>query len=262
MRVIFDQNPRRLYLQAFDVDADSWKNAWVASVSEDLSVVELTMDYGNDMPTNKPMNAPSKQPTNVHSENPTKFPTYHPILATANPTLNPTIKPPTPGPPSDYQRLDYGEAACPEGLEIQSESECSQAIAALGITDGGDPWTGSRATMPKGCSLQKATDSMVFNTGEGGSGRHDLAPVCKFTGTSEPVPTPGPLFDYQKLDYGEAACLEGLEINSESECSLAIAALGITDGGDPWTGSRTTMPKGCSLQKATHSMVFNTGEGG
>merc|ERR1712157_538786 len=169
---------------------------------------------------------------------------------------------PTPGPLSDYQKLDYGEAACPEGLEIESESECSEAIAALGITNGGVPWTGSRTTMPKGCSLQKATDSMVFNTGEGGSGRHDLAPVCKFTGTSEPVPTPGPPSDYQKLDYGEAACLEGLEINSESECSLAIAALGITDGGDPWTGSRTTMPKGCSLQEATDSMVFNTGEGG
>jgi len=99
----------------------------------------------------------------------------------------PTAPTPTPGPPSDYQKLDYGETACPEGLEIESESECSQAIAALGITDGGDPWTGSRTTMPKGCSLQETTDSMVFNTGEGGSGRHDLAPVCKFKGTSEPT---------------------------------------------------------------------------
>merc|ERR1711862_903796 len=81
------------------------------------------------------------------------------------------------------------------------------------------------------------------------AGRHDLAPVCKFTGTSEPVPTPGPPSNYQKLDYGDAACLEGLEIASESECSLAIAALGITDGGDPWTGSRTTMPKGFLCRK-------------
>merc|ERR1712157_143572 len=84
-----------------------------------------------------------------------------------------------PGPPSDYQKLDYGEDACPEGLEILSESECGEAIAALGITNGGTPWTGSRTTMPQGCSLQKDTDSKVFNTGEGGSGRHDLAPVCK-----------------------------------------------------------------------------------
>merc|ERR1712038_404137 len=180
-------------------------------------------------------------------------PTTRPSTTTSPMTPPPTTpRPepttPTPGPPSDYQKLDYGEDACPEGLEIESESECSEAIAALGITDGGTPWTGSLTTMPKGCSLQKETNTMVFNTGEGGSGRHDLAPVCNLK--------------YQKLDYGEDACPEGLEIESESECSEAIAALGITDGGTPWTGSLTTMPKGCSLQKETNTMVFNTGEGG
>merc|ERR1712165_670169 len=158
----------------------------------------------------------------------------------------------TPEPPN-YQKLDYGEDACPGGLEIESVSECSEAIVALGITNGGTPWTGSRTNMPKGCSLQKATDSRIFNTGEGGSGRHDLAPVCKFTGTPEPP-------NYQKLDYGEDACPEGLEIESVSECSEAIVALGITNGGTPWTGSRTNMPKGFSLQKATDSRIFNTGE--
>merc|ERR1712107_583588 len=129
-------------------------------------------------------------------------------------------------------------------------------------------WIGSRTTMPKGCSLQETTNTMVFNTGEAGSGRHDLAPVCKLTGTPEPTtkPTNQPTTDgtptYQKLDYGEDACPEGLGIVSESECSVAIAALGTTNGGTPWIGSRTTMPKGCSLQKATNTMVFNTGEGG
>merc|ERR1712157_300380 len=161
----------------------------------------------------------------------------------------------TPEPPSDYQKLDYGEVACPEGLEILSQSECNEAIAALGITNGDNPWIGSRTTMPKGCSLQKDTDSTIFNTGEGGSGRHDLAPVCKSRGPPEPP-------NYQKLNYGEDACPEGLEIQSESECSEAIAALGITNGDKPWTGSRTTMPKGCSLQKDTDSTIFNTGEGG
>merc|ERR1712232_845270 len=58
---------------------------------------------------------------------------------------------------------------------------------------GGDPWTGSRTTMPKFCSLQKATDTMVFNTGPGGSGRHDLAPICRLKGTATlPEPTPAP----------------------------------------------------------------------
>merc|ERR1712176_13132 len=112
----------------------------------------------------------------------------------------------TPEPPSEYQRLNYGDVACPAGLEILDESECGEAIAALGITNGGTPWTGSRTTMPQGCSLQKDTDSKIFNTGEGGSGRHDLAPVCKSGGAPEPPS------DYQRLDYGDVACPEGLEI--------------------------------------------------
>jgi len=116
-----------------------------------------------------------------------------PPQSTPSPTT-PQSEPtaPTPGPPSDYQKLDYGEDACPEGLEIKSEGECSEAIAALGITEGGKPWTGSRNNMPKGCSLQKDTNNMVFNTGEGGMGRQDLAPVCKLTGDPDPT-TPSPV---------------------------------------------------------------------
>merc|ERR1712039_208222 len=162
-----------------------------------------------------------------------------------------------------YQKLDFGADACPAGLGIESEGECSAAIASLGVTGGGDPWTGSRTTMPKGCSLQKTTDSMVFNTGAGGSGRHDLAPICKARGsatTPEPTPVPMPSTPtYQKFDFAADACPAGLEIESEGECREAIESLGVTDGGSSWTGSRTTMPKGCSLQKTTDSMVFNTG---
>ena len=91
-----------------------------------------------------------------------KTPSQPTTLPQSTPSRTPTT--PTPGPPSGYQKLDYGEDVCPEGLEIESESECSEAIAALGITNGGDPWTGSRTTMPKGCSLQKATDS-IFQHG-------------------------------------------------------------------------------------------------
>jgi len=120
--------------------------------------------------------------------------------------------------------------------------------------------------MPKYCSLQKATNTMVFNKGSGGSGRHDLGPICRLTGTATPpAPTLPPTLgepEYQKLNFGADACPAGLEIESESECSEAIASLGVTEGGSPWTGSRTTMPKYCSLQKATDTMVFNTGSGG
>merc|ERR1740121_683237 len=163
-----------------------------------------------------------------------------------DPTLVPTPRPrpqPTPRPPTDgtakYEKLDFGSEACPAGLEIESEGECSEAIASLGVTDGGSPWTGSRTTMPKFCSLQKATDSMVFNLGPGGSGRHDLAPICRTATLPEPTPAPRPPTDgtakYEKLDFGAEACPAGLEIESEGECSEAIASLGVTDGGSPCT---------------------------
>merc|ERR1711879_863550 len=107
--------------------------------------------------------------------------------------------------------------------------------------------------MSKGCNLQKNTHTMVFNTGPGGSGRHGLAPVCRLEGTATPPdPTPAPSY-YQKLDFGADACPAGLEIESESECSQAIASLGMTGGGNPWIGSRTSMSKGCNLQKNTHT---------
>merc|ERR1712007_76683 len=132
-----------------------------------------------------------------------------------------TTKAPTDGTPK-YQKLDFGADACPAGLEIESESECSEAIASLGVTEGGSPWTGSRTTMPKYCSLQKATDTMVFNRGIGGSGRHDLAPICRLTGTAtQPKPTLAPTLgtpEYQKFDFGADACPEGLEIESQGEC--------------------------------------------
>merc|ERR1719262_537482 len=115
-----------------------------------------------------------------------------PSQPTPRPTPRPDPRPPTHG-TDKYQKLNFGADACPAGLEIESEGECSEAIASLGVADGGSPWIGSRTTMPKFCSLQKATDTMVFNTGNGGSGRHDLAPICRLKGTATPPePTPAP----------------------------------------------------------------------
>ena len=86
-----------------------------------------------------------------------------------------------------YQRFPYYWPNCPDGFEITSQEECSEAIAYLGVTNGGSPWIGSRTTMPKGCNLQKATNSMIFNTNPNGNQRrHDLAPVCKWTGEEAP----------------------------------------------------------------------------
>eukprot|EP00588_Corethron_pennatum_P003003 CAMPEP_0194298052 /NCGR_PEP_ID=MMETSP0169-20130528/59949_1 /TAXON_ID=218684 /ORGANISM="Corethron pennatum, Strain L29A3" /LENGTH=443 /DNA_ID=CAMNT_0039047993 /DNA_START=189 /DNA_END=1517 /DNA_ORIENTATION=- len=85
-----------------------------------------------------------------------------------------------------YQRFPYYWPDCRDGFVIKTQEECSEAIATLGIKNGGKPWTGSSTTMPSGCSLQKNTDSAVFNTGPTGQRRHDLAPVCKWTGKEAP----------------------------------------------------------------------------
>jgi len=86
-----------------------------------------------------------------------------------------------------YQRFPYYWPHCPDGFDITTQEECSDAIAYLGVTNGGTPWTGSRTTMPRFCSLQKNTDSTIFNTDPTGDQRRwDLAPVCKWTGEEAP----------------------------------------------------------------------------
>ena len=86
-----------------------------------------------------------------------------------------------------YQRFPYYWPNCPDGFDIPTQEECSEAIASLGVTNGGTPWTGSRTNMPRFCSLQKNTDSTIFNTDPTGDGRRwDLAPVCKWSGEEAP----------------------------------------------------------------------------
>merc|ERR1719356_2239232 len=97
----------------------------------------------------------------------------------------PTPRPPTDGAPK-YQRFPYYWPHCPEGFEITSQKECSQAIESFGVTNGGTPWTGSSSGLPRFCTLQKKTDSTIFNQGPTGKRRHDLAPVCHWTGEEAP----------------------------------------------------------------------------
>ena len=49
--------------------------------------------------------------------------------------------------------------------------------------------------MPRFCSLQKKTDTMIWNEVAAGSGRHDLAPVCLFF-AAPPSLSPGVCTDY------------------------------------------------------------------
>merc|ERR1740121_1770503 len=215
---------------------------------------------GEEAATPEPTSAPMPQPM--------------PLPTPPQPTPPQPVPLPTPSPPTDgtpkYQRFPYHWPRCPEGFDITSEEECSEAIASLGVALGDTPWTGSAAGMPRFCSLQKDTDSMVFNHGSSGNTRrHDLAPVCKWTGeeaatpepTSAPMPQPMPLPTppqptppqpvplptsspptdgtpkYQRFPYHWPHCPEPFDITSEEECNEAIASLGVTNGDTPWTGS-------------------------
>ena len=93
-----------------------------------------------------------------------------------------------------YQRLNYWDPGCPAEFEITTEEECRRAITSTGAKDF-NALTFSKTTMPRGCSVQKNSNTMIFNEGTGGSGRNDLAPVCKWTGTPTPDPAPAPVPD-------------------------------------------------------------------
>ena len=91
-----------------------------------------------------------------------------------------------------YQRLNYWDTGCPAEFEITTQEECRRAITSTGAKDF-DALTFSKTTMPRGCSVQKNSNTMIFNEGAGGRGRNDLAPVCKWTGTPTPDPAPVPV---------------------------------------------------------------------
>mmetsp|Transcript_172603 Transcript_172603/g.548054 ORF Transcript_172603/g.548054 Transcript_172603/m.548054 type:complete len:126 (-) Transcript_172603:94-471(-) len=88
-----------------------------------------------------------------------------------------------------YTKLSYGASGCAAGREIASEGECRRAIASLGL-DPQPSWSGSDGSVPPLCSMreQDAGDGQhmhwnVLGEGEVGSGRDDLAPVCRAAAT-------------------------------------------------------------------------------
>ena len=114
------------------------------------------------------------------------------------PSLTPAPTPaPTPDAPPEYQKLNRLKPGCPAEFEITTLEECRRAITSLGVTDFGNwpPYLSpGRKGMPRGCSLSPE-NTMIWNEIAVGDGRHDLAPVCKWTGTPTPpelAPAPVP----------------------------------------------------------------------
>jgi len=135
--------------------------------------------------------APAPTPAPAPMPVPTPPPTP---ASTPPPTPAPTPPTPTPGSP-EYQKLNFRTNGCPAGFEITSQQECRDAITSLGVTVG-NVWLDNNINMPRFCSLQKNTNTMIWNDASTGTFRHDLAPVCKWTGTpTPPEPTPVPVPD-------------------------------------------------------------------
>merc|ERR1719510_470943 len=100
---------------------------------------------------------------------------------------------------------------------------------------------------------------MIWNAVPAGQGRHDLAPVCKTTSTptaSTTTAPPGGTPQYQILNYRWPGCPAGFEITTQAECSEAFASLGVT-GFETWTDTKTTMPRFCSIQKDSNTLIWN-----
>lgn len=82
-----------------------------------------------------------------------------------------------------YEKLDFGENGCPPGREIISAEECEKAIKSMGLM-ASPKWVSNFDGLPRHCSVRMKTDKgskerMHFNSAASGTGRSDLAPVCK-----------------------------------------------------------------------------------
>lgn len=101
----------------------------------------------------------------------------------------------TPAAKYEYVKLPSGAHSCPIGSEIISFEECRQAILSLGMK--ADPyWTSSYEGLPRHCSVREhpragvGLERMHFNTANRGTGRDDLAPVCRKTAGRQEASTP------------------------------------------------------------------------
>ena len=138
--------------------------------------------------------------------------------------------------PPPYVKLANGVSYCPAGSEITTESECRSALAALG-----EPnlrWTGSHSTIPRFCSVRNGRSVSTgvvdpnghFNYADSGTGRNDLAPVCKSN-----VPPPPPASPRLTCAPGEHACVGPgfvycLRPVTASECPSDLNSLFHCDG--------------------------------
>ena len=131
------------------------------------------------------------------------------VCQTACPVPPPSPPATTPAAPPvatpEYQKLNRLDPGCPEEFEITTLEACRLAITSL-VGTAFDQWppyfSPGREGQPRGCSLSnwgmggKKGQTLVWNEVAVGRGRHDLAPVCKWTGTpTPPAPAPAPVPD-------------------------------------------------------------------
>lgn len=80
---------------------------------------------------------------------------------------------------TSYSMYPRGVAGCAAGTEIRTKAECQEAIEALGFSPN-PMWASSYEGLPRFCSFRETGDEhMHWNSAPKGSGRGDLAPVCR-----------------------------------------------------------------------------------
>ena len=69
-----------------------------------------------------------------------------------------------------------------------------------------------------------------------------------------------PCLEYEETNPGDVCRVDDLVIRSEKECRIALQKLGYQVSEDFWTGTMTSIPSGCSINKKM-ALHFNSNHG-
>lgn len=165
--------------------------------------------------------------------------------------FSPICKGPLPA-ASEYHFQPFGASGICKNGPVETVDECRTAVLALGgELRNNAVVTGAWYWVPGGCSIQIESGDAHFNTDATNRSQDGhYAPVCK--GPSSP--------DYYVQSESAPPCEFGNKIMSERICRDAALGFGgnLRDTANAVVGAWDHVPCGCSIQRSTGDIHYNT----